>query len=365
MMAMDVGKNPEAATPSNRPEQAERGRAGGGALLLLVDDDPLRRAQLAGSLLRAGVISAMGASASEFDSIASTLEPDVVVSVLNAHQEIPLEVLDMLDRNPRATGILVGTEGIEEVRGPLPTAPERLRTVGAGLPPDTLAWSIGACCPALGVAGPFAPAEYVQLAGLGSHSVTLHCIDARGQRLGAIVMREGHVHSACCGDFRGFDAFAAMVTRFDARVVLGQGDSDEVDADLAAHWQVLLLEAMRRSDERERRPSFSATPRPTKRDSSRSEAISEPPLQSRPRALARAASIPMLPVTEMRETLGSTRGTTSEEARALVEEGVRAVIEQDYPRAIQSFERALVADPKNTSVRHRLARLNAIVSEKR
>jgi hypothetical protein len=77
---------------------------------------------------------------------------------------------------------------------------------------------------------------------------------------------------------------------------------------------------------------------------------------------ATTAAIPALRMTDMRETLGSTRGIVSDEARALVEQGVSAVIEQDYPRALACLERAVPFDPNNARVRHRLARRYAIVS---
>jgi hypothetical protein len=322
---------------------------------------------LADSLRRVGALSALCVCSDELDALTAALEADVLIAALDARRCVAPAVMRALERNPQATAIFVGVARIEDVRGPLPSTPARLHAVLNSSPVDAIATLVAERCPMFGSGGPFSPAELIQLAGLGSHSVTLRCVDGDGRTLGTIVTLDGQVHAARHAGLRGFEAFAALVTHGGARVLLEPAPTlrGEPDVDLSTHWQVLVLESLRRYDERERRPSLSAGARSTTRDTDPPGGHGKRQRPVRRSALVRAAAIPPLPVTDMRETIGSARGIASDEARNLVEAGVSAVIEQDYPRAIVCLERALALDPDNASVRHRLARLYATVSVQR
>jgi hypothetical protein len=330
--------------------------------VLVIDDDPLRRAALVCNVARAGAGSVIGVSSAECRALPSLFAPPLVVTMITTNQGLAPEVVELLQRSSRTAAIVLGADDGDSIRSRLANGAVRVHTLALPAKPSELAAIVRRYGPVRGVPGPFSPAEYVQQAGLGNHTVTLFCVDERGQELGTIVMVRGHVHSARHRAAHGFEAFAALVTRADARVLLGDVVDGDADADLMAHWQSLVLESMRRYDERERGV---VPPRSNGRESDFSELMSETPPNPQRDALTRAASIPALPVTEMRETLGSTRGASRPDVRALVEDGVRAVIEQDYPRAIASLEQALAAEPRNASVRHRLDRLYAIVAGKR
>lgn len=364
MTAIDIQRSTTAPAP---PLPSRAPRPATGTLVLLVDDDFRRRATVADGLRRVGALSALCVSDAELEAIESGVDAEIIIAALDARGALSPAVMRALERCRNAVGIVLGSERIEDLRGPLPTSPERLRAVPATVSPDELAELVAEHCPACSGGGPFSPAEFVQLAGLGGHSLTLRCIDGSGRALGTIVTHDGQVHAACHGGLRGFEAFAALITHGGARVLLEPPPTRRgaPDADLGAHWQVLVLESLRRFDERERRPSLSAGERSTTREGETPAPPAEGGRPVRRSSLVRAAAIPALPVTDMRETIGSTRRIVSDEVRALVEQGVSAVIEQDYPRAIERLERALAHDPNNTSVRHRLARLYAIVSVNR
>lgn len=330
--------------------------------VLVIDDDPLRRAALVCNVARAGASSVVGVSSSEGPALPSSIAPSLIVTLSGPQHELLPEVITLLQSSARTGVVVLGACDANALRAKVSDFARRVHLMA--LPPAQaeLAELVRRYSPLRGVPGPFSPAEYVQQAGLGNHTVSLHCIDQSGRRLGTIVMVRGHVHSARHASAHGFEAFAALVTREDVRVVLGDVIDGDADADLMDHWQSLVLESMRRYDERER---GAASARARQPESDFSELLGETAPVSQRGALSRAVSIPALPVTEMRETLGSTRGAARADVRALVEEGVRAVIEQDYPRAIASLEQALAADPRNASVRHRLDRLYAILGKKR
>jgi hypothetical protein len=347
---------------SSMPSSSEAATLMDIGAVLVIDDDPFRRAALVCNVARAGASSVIGVSSGECQALPSLFAPRLVVTMIATKHGLAPEVLALLELSSQTAAILLGPGDADSIRARLVNGAARVHTLPLPASPREIATIVRRYGPVRGVLGPFTPAEYVQQAGLGSHSVTLFCVDAAGQELGSIVMLRGHVHSARQGAARGFEAFASLVTRTEARVLLGDAVEGDADVDLMAHWQSLVLESMRQYDERERGVVI---PRHAAPESDFSELISDTPPGSGRDALTRAASIPALPVTEMRETLGSTRGASKADVRALVEDGVRAVIEQDYPRAIARLEQALAADPRNATVRHRLDRLYAIVAGKR
>ena len=94
-------------------------------------------------------------------------------------------------------------------------------------------------------AGSFSPAECLQAAGVGGHSLSIECISPSGARLGSIVMDRGTIVAAKTSSRTGFEAFRELVTSAGVRTIMRPPVQVTPEPDLAGPWEVVLLKAMR------------------------------------------------------------------------------------------------------------------------
>ncbi|MFQ5587363.1 MAG: response regulator [Nitrospiria bacterium] len=106
---------------------------------------------------------------------------------------------------------------------------------------------------------PFRLADYIQLAGIGGHSVLIEVM-RQGAAVGSITVVAGNVWSAADREGVGTDSFYRLVRFMDAQVSCRafQGHPDE--RNIEEPWEALLMEAARREDEAGRAEAEIAKP---------------------------------------------------------------------------------------------------------
>lgn len=215
--------------------------------MLVVDDDLVRRAERLANLIDIGSLSVVGAGTAEFHEAASSVRPDVIVLEPDADGGILPAARDLLFENAQVRCIIFGYERAQKVRLANPRVSHRLHGMSYPARAAELLPLLRKRKTSSRV-GPFSPAECVQSAGAGKLDVRLECIDSSGAPLGEITMSAGRVWAARTATTSGFEAFAWLVTRFDARVIFGTVRAAERQADLEGDWQSLMLDAMRHID---------------------------------------------------------------------------------------------------------------------
>lgn len=327
--------------------------------VVVVEDNIVWRTRLLSQLaLRPGT-TLLGLGCSEFSDLAEHLRPSVVLANPTPAQVQSLsQVLAQFSHCP---AILVGPEASKALRRYL-TKKARIVQVMDYSSTAELCDRINDCLPAIKrVSAPFTLAEYVQLAGLGGHSVRLVCEGVDGRHLGEVHMVDGQLRAAYTNDSSGFEAFADLVIQTDLAIHFAPVISPTLQVDLSSNWQSLILKAMTQADERTRSESPKAPVMRTPIVAGElAPQVSEAPVSLD--MLKRAAEIPALPVTGMRDALASVGGGLDKGARELIEEGVRAIIDKEYSRAIQMLQEASKLEPKNRAIRHQLKRLYSICS---
>ncbi len=346
----DASKPQAASVETGGPHFAPKPRAARASTVLVVEDDPYTRAARASALAEGGV-AVIAMSYADVGSLPHEWQPAVVVAAPPAK---PGGELGPKLASWRLAAVITPAEGGPLLR-PLLPAPASLTTLAQFHDHDRLRRAVDVCLGrARTVDNPFSLVECVQLAGLGGHSVGLRCRNRSGEQAGEVGLVKGAVHTACCGQLRGFPAFCTLVTQVDLIVEFAPVRAcSPPEPGLTGNWQTLVLQAMRLADE-----GVVSSERPirgqTEPDGERSRAAS--PRRSRvPSALRPLA--PRLRSEPPPEAPGTTPGAS---ARELVDEGVRAVIAQDYRRAVELLERASRIDPSNRAVRHQLQRLNVL-----
>lgn len=359
--------NVEHSTGVNKPniQKKEDGPASSVApprrppTVVVVDDNLQRRTHLLSQLaLRAGT-TLLAIGYHEFAELVHQLSPSVVVANPVSKQVATLS--ELLVGFGSGLAIVVGEQVAKELGRAL-SKEARIVQVEDFSDVQELCGKINNCLPPTRqVSPPFTAAEFVQLAGLGGHSIRLICANTSGRYLGEIHMLSGQLQAAHSSGKTGFDAFAELVIQTDLSLHFGPLVSSVAQLDLSGNWQSLILKAMTQADERARSifpPAAIARTSivPVEQD----RRLSESPASLE--RLKRAAEVPALPVTGMRETLESVALGPDKGSRELIEEGVKAIIDKDYGRAIETLERASKLDPKNRAVRHQLKRLYNICS---
>jgi hypothetical protein len=228
--------------------------------VLVVDDDPTRRAARLENLVEIGRLSVLGARSYECHEVAHAVRPDAIVLEPDGRGGIFPAIRDVLVEDPRVRGLIFGYERAQQARLVNPELAHRRHGVSAPARAAELHPLLRKRKTSSRI-GPFTPADCVQAAGTGKHAVTLECVDPGGVRQGSITMSDGRVRAAETDTARGFEAFAWLVTRFDARVIFVSPPAPPPpqQPDLADSWQTLMLEAMRQHD-RDRRPGQAPLP---------------------------------------------------------------------------------------------------------
>lgn len=283
-------------------------------LVLVIEDDPTTR------LLHSRALSDLqGCTAVAVSSVAEARimlasgQVDLLVLDLRLSDGTGLDVLQSVQASQPEAQVLVvsafpqdlpntglDSARISVLRKPVAAADLRARVL------DRLAM--------LSPATTFSLAEYVQMACLGQHSVTLVISDDEGS--GRVTVHEGKVWAAHCQGLTGTEAFFALSTNSGRAVQVAPVRGAVGARNIQLPWEAILIEAARRIDE-----------------------------------ACRHTAEPDAPVSS------SSGDSLAIEVDDLVARGVRAVVARDYHLAVGLLERARDLAPGNRVVRHRLERL--------
>ncbi|HTV22923.1 MAG TPA: response regulator [Polyangiaceae bacterium] len=222
--------------------------------VLIVEDDTITRSLLARVVGTIPGISALAVgSVQEARAALEVARPDVAIIDLHLEDGLGFDVLKAIDEKGGVSLAIIISAYLDEHQRALSATPGRLRCMAKPIDYGELKRTLTSL-PSAGPRfhGPFAPVEYVQIAGSGRHSVMLSCHDPAGAFVGNILIRDGRVWSAQTARASGLPALRELVTRPDARVRLEAPSEPSPAANIGRDWQVAVLDALapdRASDE--------------------------------------------------------------------------------------------------------------------
>jgi hypothetical protein len=328
----DATAHPSAQRPS--ADIAER-------LLLIVEDDVAQRAIKIRALALCKQVSVLGASSQDCVDVALTVSPRALLIEATESGEIGPNVHRVLERDHRISAVILGHDRAERARRKYPRVAARFHGMATPIRAEEVAAFIAQPPLPESWAGFFTPAECLQAAGIGAHSLSIDCIAANGSRLGSIAMDRGTILHAQTSSRTGFEAFRELVTSPGVRAVMRPPVEVEPQPDLAGGWELVLLEALRVRDPAPR--SAAAAPE------GRSPAV-EPGRATRASGPAPDDAAPRL---------ATSKQDRRAEAQAHIDRAIQAVLVKDYDAAVEALELAGRLDPENPSIQPRLARLYA------
>jgi CheY-like chemotaxis protein len=332
--------------------------------LLILEDEELLRASVRKGLstLPSLEIVDVGTFAAALAAI-DEVPPDLVLSDLNLPDRSGIELLAELQDRNLAVPVVFMSAYLESFRGELsqhpyvdvlekPVSMESLRElVGRRL--EMLDRSAAAL--------PFGVPDYLQLAGMGRHSVVIEALD-QGHALGQIIVYRGDLWSATDRRGRGQDAFARLATAEDVRVVCrtlrGQPKEGRM---FERSWESMLLDAVRLKDEAERgggafgtMTDLSAAADAAVSNEDDWAALDDGWIDADPDP----ASAPAAPPAEQPDE--PTPRVGGETFESLLEEGLDALLERDHASAAQAFLAARELRPDDGRVTANIERLRAL-----
>ena len=200
-------------------------------------------------------------------------------------------------------------------------------------------------------------ADLIQLVCLGAQSVRIHLLDSGLAALGTVTVLAGAVVDAEFEGNRGEPAlFRLMAIEDGGFRVKALEERGRVPTSIARHWQELLLEAARVSDEANNLivlPIRRTEPPPGNASS---------PLQTHREALAVpfVPSFPELPVDEREVTSRSSAPPASvpdlrlSEFERLLRDATSAYLRRDVSQALELFEACNALRPNDSRMKHNL-----------
>ncbi len=219
--------------------------------LLLIEDEAMLRSNVARSLSRLPGMSVVDAgSLEEALPLLDRHRPDIIVSDIDLPKRAGLEILgELAARRMRVPVVFVTGylraygaqiprhEDIDVLEKPLAMEDLRAAIERRIKPRDSLRPS-----------APFGVPDYMQLAGMGRHSVVIEvAVDHRN--VGSVVMVRGDAWAANDAKGGGPDALRRLAFRTDGIVSARSLTGDPGPRNLEARWEWVLLEAARAHDE--------------------------------------------------------------------------------------------------------------------
>ncbi len=225
--------------------------------LLLIEDEAMLRSNVARSLSRLPDMTVMDAgSLEEALPLLDRQRPDIIVSDIDLPRRTGIEVLGELAARKlhipivfvtgylRAYGAQIPRhEGIEVLEKPLSI--EDLRA--------TIERRIG-LKESLRPPAPFGVPDYMQLAGMGRHSVIID-VSVDGLRVGTVVMVRGDAWAANDAEGGGSEALRRLAFLPGGVVSCRSLAGEPGPRNLDGSWEWVLLEAARSEDERGETPT--------------------------------------------------------------------------------------------------------------
>lgn len=279
--------------------------------VLIIEDEPVLRTNMIRGLSKlAGVAVAGAGSVEEALAEVGRAAPDLVISDIDLPDRLGLEMIGELRRRGLSPPIVFVSAylkayqsqipphaGVEVLEKPISIEQLRL-VVQEKLSQGTQDHN------------PFGVAEYLQLAGLGRHSVVVEVVCAQGR--GHVIVLGGEPWSAVDESGTGEEAFWRLAMARGCQVTCAALKGDPGTRSLTGSMESLLLEAACRADEAE--PSRALPPAPT-----------------------------------------------DSEFDELVDHGIALSLARKYPEALESFQCALLLRPDDRRVQANIHRLTQLL----
>jgi len=214
-------------------------------VVLIVEDDVDRRTAQIAALATCTGVSCLGVSSADCVAVALAVSPRALLLVLSEDGAIGSEVQQLLEADHRLPAVIVGHEATRRARRRYPSVAARLYGVAAPARAEEIDAFVAAPPLAESWAGSFSPAECLQAAGIGGHSLSIECVAANGARLGSIVMECGAVVSASTTRRSGFEALRELVTSPGVRTIMRPPVQVARQPELTGDWAELLRRALR------------------------------------------------------------------------------------------------------------------------
>lgn len=323
--------------------------SGSRSILIVEDEQTLRLSMVRGLSKLEGVEVDGAATVREAKRALGERRPELVISDLDLPDGSGIEVAAELDRLGLRVPVVYVSAYIGRYKHRLPNRAD-VEVYEKPLPLDRLRALVEA---KLGLDGdanpisPFAVADYVQLAGMGRHSVVIEVLSPAGR--GRLIIKSGEVWSAEDRLGKGLDAFRRIAFLGAAQVTCRTlGKSEIPPRDIDGSVESVLLDVARRLDEAERDQSEAGV------DDGWADVFgeSEGTRHVTTRPPRRWSSLPPAAPTTLPSMSSLPR--TFEET---FDRGVDALLAKDYRRAYDIFLEAERLDPTDRRVVANLTRL--------
>lgn len=323
-------------------------------ILIVEDEQTLRHSMVRGLSKLTGVELADAATATEARRAIAQKKPDLVISDLSLPDGSGIDVASELDRLGHRIPIVFISAFLGKYKSRIPTRND-IEVYEKPVPLEQLRSIVER---RLGVEdeapSPFGVADYVQLAGMGRHSVLIEVRGSTGR--GEVFIHRGELWSAADKLGNGLEAFRRLAFLQSAQVTcrtLGRDDLPPRNIDGSA--ESVLLDAARAFDERGKTASDLDENWDAAFTETRKNTVVPPaPPSSRPatpRGSIRAARRSSRPAPALS---AAARAKAFDDA---YERGVDALLEKDYPTALVAFKEARELKPDDRRVVANLTRL--------
>ncbi|HPH29464.1 MAG TPA: response regulator [Pseudomonadota bacterium] len=371
-------------------------------LILVVEDEPIARMAYLSLLSKIRGVSVIAASnVAEARAMIHEQPPKVVILDLQLPDGTGLDVAATLEAFGSHAVLIVVSAHLDDFR-PAIYPNERIHLLSKPVPLRELLQIVEQVALSADSVPPFSVADYVQLACMGQHSVTIESSTSGSH--GYITIEKGQPWFAQDEQGVGVPAFNRLVLATGRQVRVLTDKRRLGPRNLTERWELLLLDAMRLGDEAKHQkkdvsatkfqatqntaparpavaspaPSAAAIPAraavasstvsmgqaaaPSKSSLGAGRAGSQPVVVSAP-----PASVPIVESPQVARNTAAASATVEDPAAsssgefdACTERALRAVVNHDFERAIEEFERALRMRPDDRMIKHRLEKLNKL-----
>ncbi len=320
--------------------------------ILVIDDEATLR-----SSMRRGLSKMAGAQVREAGSVDDALReidrdsPDVIVSDIDLPDRLGIELLGELGKRGLSIPIIFVSAYLKAFGAQIPRHRDLL-ALEKPVALEKLREAVQGRLKKPQSGAPFSVPDYLQLSGMGRHSVKIVATSADG-RVGHIVLSKGEPWCARFGELSGAEAFSAICFENDLAIACESADGALGEKNLHHSVDALLMEAARVFDEANRNvdeASTSQVPRSSREESAGQKTNLEPQLNEQQNSTAVFSE--------------EATGDDSEEGDPVArmfgqhwEAGVDALLMRDYAAALDEFETAQALKPDDRKVEANIKRL--------
>ena len=372
-------------------------------LILVVEDEPIARMAYLSLLSKIRGVSVIAAgNVAEARAMIHEQPPKVVILDLQLPDGTGLDVAATLEAFGSHAVLIVVSAHLDDFR-PAIYPNERIHLLSKPVPLRELLQIVEQVALSADSVPPFSVADYVQLACMGQHSVTIESSTSGSH--GYITIEKGQPWFAQDEQGVGVPAFNRLVLATGRQVRVLTDKRRLGPRNLTERWELLLLDAMRLGDEaKHQKKEVSATRFEATQNTAPARPAAASPAPSAAAIPARAAVAPstvsmgQAATAPSKSSLGAGRAgsqpvvvsappasapivessqvaknsaaasapvkdpaaSSSGEFDACTERALRAVVNHDFERAIEEFEMALRMRPDDRMIMHRLEKLNKL-----